>query len=79
MKKALILQDGRITEVADKEFPVHPDLKWIDVPDDTTTRDTFDGKDVQKEVAPQATPFVSLVDRIIADKDELAKLKAALK
>ena len=50
MKKALILLDGRIAEVCETEFPVHPDLVWVDVPDDTTTRDTFVGGVVIKEV-----------------------------
>ena len=35
MRKALVTQDGTIVEVRDDTFEVHPDLSWIDVPDDT--------------------------------------------
>jgi len=49
MKKALI-QGTRICEFG-TPFPVHSDLKWVDVPDDTTTKDTFvDGQIVKHTV-----------------------------
>ena len=36
-------EPGRICEVRQPgdEFEVHPDFSWVDVPDDTTTRDTY--------------------------------------
>ena len=39
MKKALI-QGERICEFGE-EFPVHKDLIWVDVANDTTTKDTY--------------------------------------
>ena len=36
MKKALIFQ-GRLVEVAAEEFPVSPEMNWVDVADDVTT------------------------------------------
>jgi len=49
MKKALI-QGSDIWQVEDAEFPVHPDLSWVDVPDDTTSQDTYVGGAVVKFV-----------------------------
>jgi len=51
MKMALV-HGERICEFADsgKEFPVHSELKWVDVTDDTTTQDTWDGTQVVKHV-----------------------------
>lgn len=51
MKKALI-KDTRIYQVTDTEFPVHPSLQWVDVPDDTTERDTYENGAVVKYVPP---------------------------
>lgn len=31
--KALISKDNKVLEVVDVEFPVHPDLRWVDCPD----------------------------------------------
>jgi hypothetical protein len=44
--KALIEPDGHVAQVSAESFPVHPDLRWIDVPDGTTVHGgwTFDGK-----------------------------------
>jgi len=53
MKKALI-QGTRICEFGE-EFPVHKDLQWVDVPDDTTDRDTYVDGAVVKE--PDPTPL----------------------
>jgi len=53
MKKALI-QETRICEFG-AEFPVGDELKWVDVPDDTTTRDTYVDGAVVKYVAPVPT------------------------
>ena len=35
--KALIL-NNKIVQIADKEFPVAPSLKWVDCEDDVTTK-----------------------------------------
>lgn len=40
MKKALIFQN-RIVDVVDNEFPVSPEMVWIDVDDDVTTRHQY--------------------------------------
>lgn len=40
MKKAAV-QGAVIIQIADVEFPVHSGYQWVDVPDGTTTRDTF--------------------------------------
>ena len=53
MKKALI-QNTRICEFGE-EFPVHKDLQWVDVPDDTTEQDTYVDGAVVKE--PDPTPL----------------------
>lgn len=45
MKKALIHinEPGRICDIVDsgQEFEVHPSFSWVDVPDDTTTADSY--------------------------------------
>lgn len=57
MKKALI-HGERICEVRADTFPVAEPLFWVDVPDDTTTRDTWDGTQVVKYVPPEeASPL----------------------
>ena len=50
MKKALV-QGTRICEFG-TPFPVHEDLKWVDVADNTTTQDTYVDGSVVKYVAP---------------------------
>jgi penicillin V acylase-like amidase (Ntn superfamily) len=54
MKKALVNPHGNIMQIATAEFPVHSGFVWVDVPDDTTTRDTFVNGAVVKEPAPDA-------------------------
>ena len=77
MKKALT-NKTQILEVCGAEFPVHPDLTWVDVPDDTTASDTYvDGK-VVKVICPELLPTLSLVEQILANPDSLAELKKAL-
>jgi hypothetical protein len=45
MKKALILiKENKICQIADNEFPVHQDLKWVDCDDDVTEAWRYDGK-----------------------------------
>ena len=65
MKKALIF-GTRIAQIADAEFLVHPDLKWVDVPDSTTTQDTFVSGAVIKAPPPlpQPAPQPTLEDVI---------------
>ena len=52
--KALV-QGTRICEVADASFPVAPGLQWVDVPDDTTSQDTYVDGAVVKYAAPALT------------------------
>jgi hypothetical protein len=56
MKLALI-QGTRICEIADASFPVHADLQWVDVADDTTTQDTYQNGAVVKYAAPVPGPL----------------------
>ena len=53
MKKALV-QGTRICEFG-TPFPVHKDLIWVDVADDTTERDTYVDGAVVKYAAPALT------------------------
>jgi hypothetical protein len=54
MKQALI-HDSRICEF-NTPFPVHADLKWVEVADDTTVEDTYvDGSVVKKPEPPTPT------------------------
>ena len=71
MKKALI-KDTRICEVTAAEFPVHPSLQWVDVPDDTTDRDTY----VNGTVVKYVPPVQPVVDQ--AEIDNLQKQMKAL-
>lgn len=64
--KALI-QGTRICELAVTEFPVHSELVWVDVADDTTTQDTYENGAVVKYVAPTPT----LLDQIILLEAEI--------
>ena len=45
MKKALIspLENNRIAEISENDFPVALPLYWIDCPDDCTTNHIYDG------------------------------------
>ena len=53
--KALIEPSGRIAEVRAEAFPVAPPLVWQDVPEGTTTADTWDGSQVVQYVPPVPT------------------------
>ena len=59
MKKALI-QGTRICEFG-TPFPVHKDLLWVDVPDDTTDQDTYVDGAVVKYVAPTLTTLEKIM------------------
>jgi hypothetical protein len=56
MRKALVGSDGsRVAMIVEegKEFPVAPELKWVDVEADVTERHTYKGK---KFIPPEALP-----------------------
>jgi hypothetical protein len=54
--KALI-HNEKVIQVTDKEFPVSPSLKWVDCPEDVTTRHEYKaGKFVSPEVEPKIEP-----------------------
>lgn len=77
MKKALT-NKTQILEVCDAEFPAHPDLVWVDVPDDTTEKDTYVEGAVVKFIYPEIPPTPTLVEQILTSPDDLAELKKAL-
>ena len=60
MKKALI-QGTRICEFG-TPFPVHKDLLWVEVADDTTEQDTYVNGAVVKYVAPVPTVLDKIMD-----------------
>ncbi|WP_119169057.1 hypothetical protein [Algihabitans albus] len=70
--KALIEPTGRIAQVSAEPFPVAKPLLWVEVPDDTTTADTWDGEKVVKYTDPPA-PVPATVTRY----QGIAALKAA--
>ena len=80
MKNALVEPSGRIAEVRDDIFPVHPSLTWVAVPDDTTTRDTLEnGVVIKEKPAPPPPLLTDIVDQIIAlSPVRKAALKAEL-
>ena len=61
MKKAIHSADGRISDICEpgKEFPIASPLEWIDVADDTTEDDTWDGTKVVKYV-PHVPDYAEL-------------------
>lgn len=66
MMKFALIHDDRICQIADAAkdcFPVAPDLKWIEVPDDTTAADKFVDDAVVKYVVPPVPPPQSISDR----------------
>jgi hypothetical protein len=77
MKKALT-NKTQILEVCDAEFPAHPDLIWVDVPDDTTASDTYVDGAVVKFIYPIMPPAPTLAEQILASPADLAALKQAL-
>lgn len=77
MKKALT-NKTQILQVCDAEFPTHPDLVWVDVPDDTTEKDTYVDGAVVKFAYPEIPPTPTLVEQILTSPNDLAELKKAL-
>jgi hypothetical protein len=61
MKKAIHSENGRITDICEpgQEFPISEPLEWIDVADDTTETDTWDGTQVVKFV-PHVPDYAEL-------------------
>jgi len=57
MKKALIFQN-RIVDVVDNEFPVSPEMVWIDVDDDVTTRHQYNEDGT---VSPEPAPSIESI------------------
>lgn len=55
--KALIspLENNRIVEIAEKEFPVAPPLYWVDCPDDCTTLYEYKDKKFIKPIENNLT------------------------
>ena len=75
--KALI-QDTRICQIEKEPFPVAKPLEWVDVPDGTTTQDTWDGKKVIKyKPIPEPIELVNPLEaRIKKLEADLATYKA---
>ena len=61
MKKAIYSDNGRISDICEpgQEFSIHESLEWIDVADDTTEMDTWDGTQVVKHV-PHVPDYAEL-------------------
>jgi len=74
--KALI-HGERICQIEEKEFPVSPSLKWVDVPDDTTTWDTYVKGKVVKYVPVEELDIPSPLEmRIKALEQKITKVEA---
>lgn len=77
MRKGLVTTDGRIVEVRDNAFEVHPDMKWVDVPDSAVYGDRIEnGRFVPAPLPAPGSHRPSLLDRIVALEAEVAALKA---
>ena len=63
MTKKALVQGTRICQVEDTEFPVSQDLSWVEVADDTTTKDTYEDGAVVKFTIPVATYWTNLRNR----------------
>ena len=76
MKKALI-HGSRICQIVDpgEEFPVAPGLEWHDVPDDTTTEDTWNGSSVVKAASPNLAEIKTSALASIDRAAEAARLR----
>lgn len=74
--KALI-HGERICQIEEKEFPVAPPLTWVDVPDDTTTWDTYVKGKVVKYVPVEELDIPSPLEmRIKALEEKITKVEA---
>ncbi|WP_421707095.1 hypothetical protein [Algihabitans sp.] len=72
--KALIEANGRIAEVRADTFPVAAPLLWQDVPESTTTVDTWGGAQVIKYVPP---PPPTVAELAAAKRGEIHNRAAA--
>lgn len=75
MKFALIEPSGRIAEIATEAFPVHPSLRWIECPDDTTARHVWDGSAF---AAPPPPPVLERPRDLAAELDALKERVGSL-
>lgn len=69
MMKYALIHGERICEIrgdATSRFPVAPELKWVEVSDDVTTRDQFVGGKVVKFVPPADAPAKPKSERLAA-------------
>jgi hypothetical protein len=59
--RAIHSYGGRITDLCEpgQEFPIASPLEWIDVADDTTEMDTWDGRQVVKYI-PRVPDYAGL-------------------
>lgn len=48
MKKALVDKNGRICQIAEEEFPVHSDLKWVEVSEEAKPEDRWESNKLVK-------------------------------
>lgn len=81
---ALVNKAGKILDIKDSQFDVHPDLRWIDTPQDAEIGDTVsNGHAVKPEPAvaekSQITAVLSLLDKkgIVTAKEISEELKAS--
>ena len=67
MKKAILSNNGRISDMCEpgQEFLIASPLEWIDVADDTTEQDTWDGTQVVKNI-PYVPNYAELRRRAYA-------------
>ena len=66
MTKKALIHNERICEIlpdGSEPFPVHEDLVWVTVPDDTTTADTYVDSAVVKRPAPTTSEIWAEVRR----------------
>jgi DNA primase len=69
--KALILGE-RICQIEKNEFPVAKPLRWVEVPDDTTTQDTFvNGKVIKYVPETEETQTQSELEKKIEQLSDL--------
>jgi hypothetical protein len=68
MKRAIHSDNGRISDICEpgQEFPISEPLEWIDVADDTTEMDTWNGTQVIKHV-PYVPDYAELRRRAYAN------------
>tara|TARA_R110001592_G_scaffold302938_1_gene575012 strand:+ start:1161 stop:1520 length:360 start_codon:yes stop_codon:yes gene_type:complete len=81
MAKKALIQGTRICQIEDTEFPVSADLSWVEVSDDTTTKDTYEDGAVVKFSTPISTYWTNLRnqrDSLLANCDWTVAADTAL-